>query len=332
MRILQVNTINQVANLYGARLEHLGHEVTLYEPSLSGGHAPWPVKAALLPGRVLSLRQIVGRLTPETFDIAHIHWASYGLLGLMGRLPFVLHCHGSDVRERLHSPAFRLLLTPMLRRASAVLCISPDLLALTRSLRPDAHFFPAPVDTDHFAPAATRADRPWTVLLFARLEPGKGVEPAAQGLARFAARHPETRILLLDYGVLSQEFQRRYSARFQFVPRVAPDAVRSLIWGADVVVGQLAVGALGLSELQAMSCAKPVIAAFRFATSYATPPPLLQAASAEEVDAHLERLYQRPAEATAIGAAARRWVIAEHDRDLLALRLEDLYHRILAGG
>src|SRR5713101_7521593 len=101
MRILQVNDINQVATIYAGELINRGHSVEVYEPSLRGGSAPLPIKLAAMPRRLLSLRYIVGSLNPNHFDIMHIHWASYGILGLVGRIPFIVHCHGSDVRYRL---------------------------------------------------------------------------------------------------------------------------------------------------------------------------------------------------------------------------------------
>jgi glycosyltransferase involved in cell wall biosynthesis len=113
---------------------------------------------------------------------------------------------------------------------------------------------------------------------------------------------------------------------------VAPQAVRDLIWQADAVVGQFALGALGVSELQAMSCAKPVIASSRYPDAYPAPPPVLDATSADEVEAHLERLYQYPQEATTIGQYARDWIQRHHDFDVLAVRLEQLYQAFLGPG
>ncbi|HLW01589.1 MAG TPA: glycosyltransferase family 4 protein [Ktedonobacterales bacterium] len=330
MRILHVHPINQVAQQYMDGLARLGHTGTLYEPSLAGGGAALPLKLAMMPGRIFHMSQIVGDLNSAHYDLAHIHWASYGVLGLASRIPYIVHCHGSDVRERLKTPAARILLTPILRRAAAVLCITPDLLPVVQGVISDARFFPAPVDASVFTPPPDEMPpRPWTVLLFARLEPGKGVEVAAQGVAHFAERHPEVRVCLLDYGVLSAEYRQRYGGRFDFLPRVPPDEVPNLLRRVDGVVGQFAVGALGLSELQAMSCARPVIASFRYPEAYAAPPPLYQATTAEEVDAQLEFIFQHPQEAKDVGEQARAWIRVFHDAEALAKRLEGIYTQTL---
>ena len=192
MRILQVHQINQVAYTYGEDLERRGHYVEVYEPSLVGGLAPLPVKMAFMPWRVLDMRHVVGKLNRSHFDIVHIHWASYGVLGLASRIPYIVHCHGGDVRHRL--------------------------------------------------------------------------------------QHPLSRVM---------------------------------------------------SELQAMSCARPVIASFRYDDAYPTPPPICQAATAEEVDERLEYLFRNPEMVMSLGRQAREWIIENHDHRVLAGKLEELYQSIL---
>lgn len=333
MRILYVRNINQVAQTYATELTRLNHQVKLYEPELTGDNAPLPVKIAMLPGRVLSLRHIVGELNPGHFDIAHIHWASYGILGLVSRIPFIVECHGTDVRHRLQELFFCSMLTSIFRRAATILCITPDLVSVVQSVRPDAMFFPGPVDTERFAPAEEalpHLSHPWTILLFTRLDPEKGPEIAAEGIMHFAQRHPGVRVQLLDWGLLKEEYKARYGKRFEFLPLVPPDQVRKLILSADVVVGQFALGILSFCELQAMSCAKPVICSFRYDVAYPAPPPLCRATTAEEIDEQLENLFQHPEIGMALGQKSREWVIQNHDYRILTARLEKLYQSILA--
>ncbi len=331
MRILHVHPINQVAQNYMRGLAELGHTGTLYEPSLAGGHAPLPIKLAMMPGRLFNLRHVVGDLNQTHYDLVHIHWASYGILGLVSKIPYIVQCHGSDVRERLRTREFRLLLAPVFRKAAAVLCITPDLLPVAQSLRADALFFPGPIDMDLFAPAqAEGPSHPWTILLFTRLEPIKGVEVAIEGIERFIARHPEVRVQLMKRGSLGADLQRRYGDRFEFLSWVPAEEVPRLLWQADVVLGQFALGALGLAELQAMSCARPVVTSFCYHSAYSTPPPLYQAETPEEIDAHLETIFQHPEEARAVGEHARAWVCFNHDYRMLAKRLEELYTQCLA--
>jgi glycosyltransferase involved in cell wall biosynthesis len=329
VRILYVNDMNQVAKTYQSELTRRGHSVNIYEPRFDGGLAPLPIKIALMPRRILNFRHVIVNLNPDFFDIVHIHWASYGVLGLMSSIPFIVHCRGDDVRDRLNQPLFRPILTTILRRAAAVMCITPDLLHVVQSVRSDVIFSPAPVDTERFTPGGSSPSTPWTVLLFARLDPDKGVDTTIQGIARFARRHPNVRVQLLDWGDLKGKYKREYAGFFEFIPTVTPDKVEHLIRSANVIVGQLTLGALGLSELQAMSCAKPVIASFRYGEAYPTPPPLCQASIAEEVVEHLEYLFQHPEVVTTLGQKGREWVIRYHDYRTLSDELEKIYRSII---
>ena len=332
MRILHVNDINQVASMYTSELAKRCHSVAVYEPSIKGGLAPLPVKLAFMPQRIFDLRHIIGSLNTNHYDIVHIHWASYGVLGLVSRLPFIVHCHGDDVRDRLKHPLFRQLLTTVFQRAAAVLCITPDLLPVVKTIRPDTIFSPAPIDTAQFAPdkmGHQHHSDSWTIMLFARFDPAKGTETAIQGIVRFADRHTGVHVRLLDHGPLKAEYRRRYGERFEFFPLVAADEVPRLLQSADVIVGQISFGALGLSELQAMSCAKPVIASFLFDDVYPVPPPLCKATTPEEVDEHLENLFQHREVATSLGSQARDWAISFHDKKVLVAQLEALYKSIL---
>lgn len=331
MRILSIYNLNQVAGTYREDLLNRGHSVDIFDPSLAGAGATRLVKLSMMPGRLLDLRHVIGKLRPGCYDLAHIHWASYGVLGLASRIPYIVECHGSDVRYRLRQPVFRSALEPVLRRAAGVHCITPDLLPVVRSVRSDAVFFPGPVDTGYFAPVPVeeRSEHPWTILLFTRLDSIKGPEIAVEGIARFARRHPEVRVQLLDWGKLRGTFKRDYGERFEFIPPVPPSEVAGMIRAADVVVGQCKLGILSFCELQAMSCARPVIALFRYADAYPTLPPLCQAADSEVIDTHLEKLFQDRGAARDLGQRARAWVIDNHDRQPLAARLEKCYESIL---
>src|SRR5579859_7817817 len=195
MRILHVETINQVGHTYAIGLERRGHSSLFFEPSLRGGTAPMPLKLAYMPGRMFHMSRGVALESRAHCDVMHIHWASYGVLGLASRVPYVVHCHGLDVHYRAQNPLFRAILTPIFRRAAAVLVITPDLLPAARSIRPDTLFVPAAIDTEHFAPCPDVSTRPWTILLFARLDAHKGAPTAVIALERFKARHPDARVL-----------------------------------------------------------------------------------------------------------------------------------------
>ncbi|HCI78608.1 MAG TPA: hypothetical protein DHW02_02840, partial [Ktedonobacter sp.] len=221
MHILHIHNINKVAETFGRELAQRGHSFSLYHPDLAGSGASLPVKIAQMPKRLFSLRDIVKDLHSDKFDIAHIHWASYGFLGLTANIPFIIECHGDDVRHRLNHPLFRLPLRTFLQKASAVICITPDLLPVVRSVTADVFFIPGPIDTTRFAPeeeeqvAQGHPCSPRSLLLFTRLDPDKGCDIALQGIEQFSTRHPDVCVKLLAWGVLAHEYEQRYRGRFE---------------------------------------------------------------------------------------------------------------------
>lgn len=333
MRILSIYNLNQVAEMYQEDLAHRGHSVAIFEPSLAGAGASLPLKLAMMPQRIFHLRHVLGSLHPTHYDLVHIHWASYGLVGLASRIPYVIECHGSDVRYRLQHPLYRPVIKRIFNRAASVHCITPDLLPVVQSVCPSALFFPGPVDTDRFTitdkAIEDRLTRQWTILLFTRLDPIKGPEIAVNGIARFLDHYPNVQVKLLDWGKLKEKFKRNYGERFEFISPVPPANVQNLLHSVDVVVGQCRLGILSFCELQAMSCAKPVITSFSYPEAYPTPPPLCQAARPEDIYNHLQYLFHNQEAARNLGKRARAWVISNHSRGQLAARLEEHYQSIL---
>src|SRR4029077_2465855 len=78
--------------------------------------------------------------------------------------------------------------------------------------------------------------------------------------------------------------------RARFVSTVAHDEMPKLLGRHRVAIGQFRVGAVGQFELEAMACATPVVADFRFPGAYGTPPPIEPARDADEVAGAVGRL------------------------------------------
>jgi glycosyltransferase involved in cell wall biosynthesis len=97
---------------------------------------------------------------------------------------------------------------------------------------------------------------------------------------------------------------------------------------ADIVVDQLGPAFFGMVALDAMACARPVIANGRpeiLEPVLGAPSPLCQARTPEEVVAHLERLIPNAAERERVGAESRTYVekyfSARRAADLIVSRL-----------
>jgi hypothetical protein len=96
------------------------------------------------------------------------------------------------------------------------------------------------------------------------------------------------------------------------LPRLDREGMREAIRSADLVLGQFGVGAVGISELEALACAKPVCCRFDFDHVYGEPTPFLTARSVQESVEAIERARSDRASVAARGRRGREWVVRHH--------------------
>jgi glycosyltransferase involved in cell wall biosynthesis len=324
VRVAHVNDIAYVASELARAQRKRGLDVVVLDPGKPAGSLPYPLKAISWPLRVPSLAVLAIRLRGGHFDVVHVHYATHGVAGLTSGVPFILHCHGSDIRDvRPESHSGRYL-NRMMRRASDVLYSTPDLRGPARALRSDARFMPNPIDVDRFSPDPMPApDR--DVLLGVRLHPIKGAPTAIDAVAELRRRRPGTTVTLLDDGPLAAQASERLGDDVLVVPRQAHEAMPALLRRHRVTLGQYRLGILSQYELEAMACGVPVVADFRYPEAYATPPPVLAATSVAEAADALERVLEDPALLVREATRSRRWVIAEHAAARVAGHVSEVY-------
>ena len=297
-------------------------EVALPPPMANGKFS----KALEIPRRGLEARHLV-RAAVKSHDpsVLHVHWARYAPFIATHPCPTIVHAHGSDVRGRAGSVSGRVVLRA-LGRARAVLVSTPDLLEDVGS---NATYLPNPIDTNVFAPAATAKaaptnDRP-TVFLFSQLIDVKGAKTLLAAARLMKASSPDLRIIALSGGTYDNEAR---DCGIEMLPRQTRVQLAALLAGVDVVVGQLILGSLGLSELEAMACAKPVVAYVREGL-YARDVPVSSARTAEQVAHECARLIADAAHARTLGERAREYVLEKHDTEVVVAQLASIYEGLL---
>lgn len=303
-------------------------------------HTDWSTSALSLPdiaaerGRVLHSAGLVVRagLTPlrvrrgvriSSPDVVHVHWARFAPLMPSSARPLLVHAHGSDVRNRKLGVGLHLV-QRALERAEVVVASTPDLLQF---LPERASVLPNPVDSDFFSPSLKSepiATKP-TVLLFARLTELKGAPRLVEFASALRLARPEVEIVAFGGG----QFDR--AAQGAGVRMLAPAdrvGVRNALLAADIVVGQQHLGVLGLSELEAMACGRPVIAALRQEFRAAGLPVVASGTTHQMVD-DCVALLDSPSERRELGALGRRFVLEHHSHRMVARQLASIYESIL---
>jgi glycosyltransferase involved in cell wall biosynthesis len=307
MRIVEINDIASVASGLADGLAARGHEVTVIRPRLVGGKLPWMVKPVVGPVRAIEWAQIIREIHAGHFDAVHIHYAYLGMLGVVGKFPFLLHCHGSDVR--LITPFTRPLFERAVRAADTVYYATPDLAAYVQARRPDAQFLPNPVDTEQFRPVTPARDST-SVFITCALNDVKGAPRLLDACRRLARERPDIRVTAIAGGDYTPEFAQLPNV--SLIPHMPRERLPEVISQHGVVLGQVLLGAIGMAELEAMACARPVIAWYTYNRAYAEPPPLGRAVDGYDIAVAVARLVDDADERDAIGMAGRRWVQRHH--------------------
>ena len=166
-----------------------------------------PFLALGVPVMLGALRLAFARTVREFRpDVVHAHWwMPAGWIASSSRVPFVVTCHGSDVRLLDSSAIARRLAARVLRRAAAVTTVSRFLAADIARALPDvgevARVAPMPVDLDHFAKGReTPRAVPPRILYAGNLLESKGVADLVDAYARLRAESVACRLKLLGEG------------------------------------------------------------------------------------------------------------------------------------
>ncbi len=325
MRIAEINDIASVASELADGLRARGHDVRVIRPRLFGGSLPWAVKPVVGPVRAVEWAQIIREVREGDFDIVHIHYAYLGILGVLGKFPYILHCHGSDVREI--TPFTRPLIERALEHAARVFYATPDLGEYVRQRRPDAEFLPNPVDADQFHPVSpVRESR--NVYICCGLTDIKGAPRILEACKRLAAQRPDIRITALAGGEYTEQF--RALPNVTLIPHQQRRDLPAVIGRHGVVIGQMLVGAVGMAELEAAACGRPVVTWFRHSKAYSQAPPFVRAVDGCEIAANVARLVDDATLREEVGAASRSWVQRFHRLEDAALRVEAAAEALIA--
>ncbi len=326
MKIIHVREIANVASTLVDGLRCLGHEAEL-EP-MRGRRSEGALEVTGIPARLLEARRINGYIRRRQFDVVHLHWAYMGWMGILGRYPYFLHCHGSDLRRNLRWPVLGRLTRSALKRAARVFYSTPDLAPLLSPLRPDAVFIPNPINLDRFQPLSARNGRDARILMMSRLDEKKGIETAAAIVDEARRHNPAIQVDAFEWGTLKS---RPLGDGFNLIRRVPFGQMPALLGGYDILVGQFKLGAIGMSELEAMACGKPVIAYFNYPEVYDEPPPIVSTRDAKDGAAALLRLLEDRQMRKEMGEKGRAWVEAHHGHVEVARLVERHYREALGG-
>jgi phosphatidylinositol alpha-mannosyltransferase len=332
----------RVLNADGVELVHMGLATPLYGNGSQTLHT-------LLPFGMRRLRRF---FAARQFDVVHTH-APYNPSSFM-LAPFALPDGAIGVgtyhsvftpgrlRDLVHAPT-----RASLSRLHGHVVVSAACIA------PLDHYFPEfawrvipnGIDEDHFSPAARpldelRASGDPVVLFLGRFDPRNGLGIMLDSFDRvWHAREGHVRLCVVGDGPLRRYYERR----------LAPEVAKGVHWAgrvdwnrpryyasADIFCTPCQRASFGMVLLEAMSCARPVVASmisgFQMLLTSGQEG-LLVAPQDEPVafGAALSHLLDSPGEMLRMGAEGRRTATARYAWGAVAAQLESHYLELRGG-
>jgi glycosyltransferase involved in cell wall biosynthesis len=324
-RVLMVNNIANTAHGCIAALEMSGFTVDLVKfPQKSDQPRIWKRLLAQLFFAVKTA------LNSRHYDVLHIHYGYFGLLGRLSPKPYILHCHGTDLRKNLKS---RLLAKPTrlaMHGASKILYATPDLKKeIPLEFQSKAQFCPNVVDTETFTPKQCVQTDGLKIFFISKLDKTKGLDGLDAILKALCERSDVEEISVLNFGNSTEQVgQIALDPKLKLLDRIPYEAMPDVIGAHDVIIGQFGLGAIGMSELEAMSCSRPLVASFKFDELYSRPMPLMNVPSIEKISETLDTLRCLKDRET-LGAKSRQWVKDHHTATAIAPLLNEVFNQAL---
>jgi len=334
-------------------LRALGHSVEVFGPASGplpdGEHTLGRAVLIALGGTESGLGvdprgfAAVGRLARGPFDVIHVHepltplvpWLVVGA----ARAPLVgtFHVH-RESGHRLYA-IWKSVLGPLVRRLRVRIAVSDAAKRTVSTHFPgDYEIVPNGIDVDDFRrprprPQVLSAGQP-TVLSVGRLEPRKGVDTLIRAMALVRETAPDVLLVIVGdgseraaLGALAGD-----SPAVQFAGQVPDADLAAYVQAADVVCSPALGGeSFGIVLLEAMACAKPIVASriegyegLVGSTGCARlVPPGDAGALARAVSALLMSADERRQLGLAGAAAARAY-----DWTAIGRRLDEIYRRV----
>lgn len=329
VKVLHVNNIARIGSALVRQARSRGLDWSLYDTARTDSRWSARTRALRRALRGAAWETGLARRALGT-DLLDVHGATVTAHTRWLRLPYVLHLHGSDIRQRQYEERY----APLVRRAVLEACdvyyTTPDLAEHVAGLRQEATLQPVIVDTTEI-PQAVAADGPARFLFPSRWDASKGGAMQIAVLAALRSAYGGSLLLEgLDWG---QDAGQAAAHGVKLLPKMGHGAYVRWIASGTAAIGQM-TGCMGVSELEAIGSGVSLIMALNpqwydgaHPTTRDVPVLAGPVAPAEAVDAIVEAVGQVLNGERVNGG--RQWVAEHHSP---AAAVDRLLSRPVFGG
>jgi hypothetical protein len=324
MRILHVNDVAQVGTILVRA--SAGRDL-LFQPTLRRDVGAGPLGTAHLALRrahdIVHLRKA---FRDGEFTHLHVHYATFAHLAELGGLRFTLHLHGGDLLGDMRGAAKGWLVRRAMRRARRVVVSTPDLLLPAREFRPDTEYLANPVERRQRTLPRRSHDWPY-VMMLSKMDYLKGWDQQVLLMEELRSVWPRMSFSFIAEGQLPDIERDRLCGRLRALggtalPLLTRDEFLRRLDDADFAIGQMEVGALGMSELEALSLGVVTVADARAHEAIGVATPVIPPSRARM---ELRHFWEGGAPAReAYAAKAAEYVRLHHDPSVCLRELETL--------
>lgn len=251
------------------------------------------------------------------FDILYVNYGYFGVISLFTFKPFFLHCHGTDLRNKKKN-IFRFLTYLSLLRARKVFLSTPNLVEqLPKQFRDKSVFVPNVVLFNRVPAIITERTSKGSILVISKLDKSKGIDVIQTALKDIQELTDITQITYFNFGNLDDTLNLPCGGKFNPIGRVPYSEMVDLISSHDMIIGQVELGAIGMSELESMYLGKPTIANFTYHHFYDTPCPVVQAETSDEISTAVMKLLKNDQYYFSVSSHSQEWVANYHSIETL---------------
>lgn len=318
LKILHLNNVAQIGPILKSQQMISGHTSEFIDLIKPFKKSNLFAKAISFPIRIAQAFYLRIKIFFSNYDIIHIHYTTGALLFLGIKPKLVIHVHGSDVRDKQFQRFHFWINKLIFHYADLVFYSTPDLKRHIEVYNIKATFIPNPLDIENFQ--ETNLPSINSIFIHAAISQIKGAEIFLPALKEAKKKFPQLEISHLNYGDMLQEIIK---LNFSILPWIKRDRLKEVISKSGLVLGQFKVGAIGMSELEALACKRPVVCHFEYDDAYPTPPPFIKAKTSEEIFQIIEQ-YTKDSEIFLKDKEKyREWVIENHSKE----KIERLVYR-----